>query len=324
MTVAQPLSEDDIPLQTFPPPQEFPYPILLCHGVARFDFVLSKFIDNRSSTFSDKFHYFRGLRTFLISKGYTVFHSCVPWSAGVDKRAEVLYENILSIVERTGSPKVNLICHSMAGLDARHMLFNHRHDNIIHTVAGIVTISTPHLGSPFAGFILNNFKGVLSMVGKRIDVDACQDLTVEACMEFANNPEVIDFESKILPKYVQIRSFAGVSDYKSTMSAIKPSHKYIFDREGPNDGLVSVQSAIWKSEFYQGEIPNCDHLNEICHFSLDHLLSGEVQSKFLNRMYNFYLDLATSFPLRQYDDNYSLLNDVLSNSDEVSEFEQFI
>ena len=66
------------------------YPIILAHGIARFDVGWNKLIqiDNTDDRVLDFFHYFRGIRTMLAGHGFSVFHSSVPWAARVDRRAE--------------------------------------------------------------------------------------------------------------------------------------------------------------------------------------------------------------------------------------------
>jgi len=102
------------------------YPIVLAHGVCRFDVLWNDAlnIDNTDDPQLDKLHYFKGIRTMLKQEGYMVYHSKVAWGASVDKRAEDLRINLLKILEETGAEKVNVISHSMGGLDARHILSN--------------------------------------------------------------------------------------------------------------------------------------------------------------------------------------------------------
>jgi triacylglycerol lipase len=129
------------------------YPLVLAHGVCRFDVLWCDFLktDNCNDAHTDMKHYFKGVRSMLISKGYEVFHSRVSWAAGVNTRAEDLRINIKDVLQRSGNDKVNIIAHSMGGLDARHMMFNDRDEGQIHKhVASLTTISTPHWGSPFA------------------------------------------------------------------------------------------------------------------------------------------------------------------------------
>ena len=121
------------------------YPIVLAHGVSRFDILWNESldVDNNDDPKIDRLNYFRGIRTMLKDRGYDVYHSKVAWAANVDKRAADLKENILGILEKSGAEKVNIIAHSMGGLDARHMMFNDRDDGKIHErIASLTTVST--------------------------------------------------------------------------------------------------------------------------------------------------------------------------------------
>ena len=93
------------------------YPIILAHGIARFDVGWNKLIqlDNQNSPFLDLFHYFRGIRTMLMEHGFSVYHSNVPWAESVTKRAEKLTKNVREILEKPEVEKVNIIAHSMGG-----------------------------------------------------------------------------------------------------------------------------------------------------------------------------------------------------------------
>jgi triacylglycerol lipase len=126
-----------------------PYPIVLAHGVCPFDTLWNRFLkgDNNDDPRTDGRHYFKGVRTMLKAKGYDAYHSRVSWATGVQRRAEDLRRNIVGILGRTKADKVNIIAHSMGGLDARHMLFNDRERGKIHErIASLTTISTPHHG----------------------------------------------------------------------------------------------------------------------------------------------------------------------------------
>lgn len=96
------------------------YPVVLAHGVCRFDKVWSDalVLDNNDDPKLDQLRYFKGLRTALIKKGFTVYHSNVSWAVGVETRASELKDDVIKILEKEGSGKVNIIAHSMGGLDA--------------------------------------------------------------------------------------------------------------------------------------------------------------------------------------------------------------
>ena len=135
------------------------YPIVLAHGVCRFDKVWSEALelDNNDDPKLDQLHYFKGLRTDLMKHGFTVYHSNVSWAADVETRASELKDYVIKILEKEGAEKVNIIAHSMGGLDERHMLFNFRDSDHLHErVASLTTISTPHEGSPFADWGTDN------------------------------------------------------------------------------------------------------------------------------------------------------------------------
>ena len=85
-------------------------PIVLAHGVCRFDILWNESlaVDNNDDPRIDRLHYFRGVRTMLQDKGFTVFHSSVAWAADVDHRAEDLKQNIVKILDKTGGQPVEL------------------------------------------------------------------------------------------------------------------------------------------------------------------------------------------------------------------------
>jgi triacylglycerol esterase/lipase EstA (alpha/beta hydrolase family) len=121
------------------------YPIIFAHGVCRFDKVWSEALELDNNDLKlDQLHYFKGLRTELMKHGFTVYHSNVSLAAVVETRASELNKNVKKILEKEGSEKVNIIAHSMGGLDARHMLLNFRDSDRLHEpIASLTTVSLP-------------------------------------------------------------------------------------------------------------------------------------------------------------------------------------
>ena len=146
----------------------------------------------------------------LKDKGYDVYHSKVAWAANVDKRAADLKENVLGILEKSGAEKVNIIAHSMGGLDTRHMMFNDRDDGKIHErIASLTTVSTPHAGSPFADWGLDNLSRIPVMLKKiGLDIDAFKDLRTDSCKAFNEHPDVVEFELSCQSK-IKFQTYAG-------------------------------------------------------------------------------------------------------------------
>jgi triacylglycerol lipase len=221
-------------------------------------------IDNNDNPELDNLHYFKGVRTMLKANGFVVYHSSVSWAADVNTRAEDLKENVLGVLKKEDCEKVNIIAHSMGGLDARHLLFNDRNSDKIHEhISSVTTISTPHNGSPFADWGTDNLPHVIPVAQKLgLDLNALMDLRTDRCREFNSNPEVIDFENEC-ENNIMFQSYAGRQDFWSVFDTLKLSFYIIEKEEGDNDGLVSVDSARWRDRYFKGVLENTDHLNEL-------------------------------------------------------------
>jgi len=276
------------------------YPIILAHGIARFDVGWNRLIDldNKDNLFLDFFHYFRGIRTRLIEHGFSAYHSSVPWAEGVDKRAEQLRKNVTAVLERPDTDKVNIIAHSMGGLDARHMLFNDRNKGRIHEkVASLTTIGTPHLGTSFADEGIREH-GELIDVLKRLSlyIEGVRDLTRDACAAFNNSAEVKAFEDD-LKGHVELRAYTGSTSIENVLAILRKPYKIIKKEEGDNDGLVSVRSALWERAKHKEVWEETDHLNELAWWDLEQAAT-EGFLDLTMRIHDKYLEIAGQLPGR--------------------------
>jgi triacylglycerol lipase len=275
------------------------YPIVLAHGVCRFDKVWSDALelDNNDDPNLDQLHYFKGLRTDLMKHGFTVYHSNVSWAAGVEKRASELKDDVIKILEKEGAEKVNIIAHSMGGLDARHMLFNSRDSDRLHEcVASLTTISTPHEGSPFADWGTENLPHVIPIAQKLgLSLKGLQDLRTDKCQLFNNDLNVIEFEKSCETK-IKFQTYAGVQKFWGVFDALKLSFYIIEKEEGDNDGLVSIKSAKWRDRYFMGLVENTDHLNELGWWDPSQIIENESESQLLKRIHDFYLNVAKGLP----------------------------
>lgn len=275
------------------------YPIILAHGVCRFDKLWSNTagIDACANERKDNWRYFKGVCTMLRKKGYPVFTSSVSWCAGVETRSRELLDNVHYVLKETGEKKVNIIAHSMGGLDARHMMFNDRDQGgIHHNIAALTTISTPHWGSSFADWGVAHLK-FLGMAASKLGLDtaAFDDLTVKSCTAFNKRDEVREFERSCEAK-IQFKTFAGRQKFWGVCNALKVPFYHIEQHEGENDGLVSTQSAKWKERFFAGYFENADHLNELGWWDLGQIWLGESEAELLNRIHKKYANIASDLP----------------------------
>ena len=72
------------------------YPIVLAPGACRFDVLWNRAlrVDETDNPQIDNLHYFKGLRTMLISQGYSAHHTHVSWGSDVNTRANDLKEGL--------------------------------------------------------------------------------------------------------------------------------------------------------------------------------------------------------------------------------------
>jgi triacylglycerol lipase len=126
----------------------------------------------------------------------------------------------------------------MGGLDARYMV---THLGMAQYVKALVTIASPHRGSPYADWAVRNvgnrLGGFRLMQFLGIDVQAILDVTTTSCARFN-----IDTPNVPGVKYYSVSA-------QRPRSQMPPfaihSHKVIEQADGKNDGLVSVASATW-------------------------------------------------------------------------------
>ncbi|MCA9622091.1 MAG: hypothetical protein KC731_23870, partial [Myxococcales bacterium] len=108
--------------------------------------------------------------------GVDVHLATLPPYQPPQKRAPDLWRRIQEIVELTGADKVNLVCHSLGGLDCRYLVspgglhwdVEADQATIASRVASITTVGTAHFGTPVADQLL----GALSSSDQAALVDA--------------------------------------------------------------------------------------------------------------------------------------------------------
>ncbi len=263
-----------------------PCPIILAHGICRFDHLLNATfgLDNQGD---DSLHYFRKIRSTLTREGFKVFHSNVGWSAGVETRAQQLKNELRQLTHNfRDHAKVHIIAHSMGGLDARHMIVD---EGMHERVASLTTVGTPHHGSSFADWGTGRL-GVLIPLLKRLGIDAAgfEDLTTERCKAF--NERAAKFENECGVRY---RTVAAAQERNAVFWPLHFSHGVIEDTEGPNDGLVSCESARWREEYVLDDIVG-DHIDEIGWCQLNNPQHSASREEAEQRIRDLYSRIARS------------------------------
>lgn len=256
------------------------YPIILAHGIARFDFLLNYFIKTFDALglnvvpANDGLHYFKAIASHLRRHGYDVYHSSVSFAAGVERRAEDLRNEVNKVLDVKKQEKVHIIAHSMGGLDARHMIVNH---DMAGKVSSLTTIGTPHLGTSFADWgLAHQGDEFIEVIGRVIDLGGFKDLAQGACNDFNKRAKEQEAANSVV-----YRVYAAAQKQKLVFTPLQKSWDIINENEGDNDGLVSVKSQLWQSQLEgagktkpieQKHFPvGADHLNEIGWWDLNEM-----------------------------------------------------
>lgn len=220
--------------------------------------------------------YFHKIDRAIAARGHLVISTRVHPTASVAKRARELKQLILHRLEMADQPhaKVLLIAHSMGGLDARYMVSKL---GMARHVAALLTICTPHRGSPYADWIERNLgqrMGLLPVVRKLgLDISAGIDLTTEQCARF--NDDVPDHPD------VRYASITCVRPRHQMPAFALHSHTVIGTAEGDNDGLVSDQSGRWGEHLGTWPVDHWQAVNRA--FAIRHP-SEDVSEEYLHAL----------------------------------------
>ena len=208
-----------------PPEHRVPLPVVLVHGLFGFD---------RIGVPGARFDYFRGIAKHLQSLGCEAHAVRLPASASVPERAREL----VTAIEALPHPRIDLIAHSLGGLDARYAL---THLGLASRVRSLVTVGTPHRGTPLADLAMKSplvwARRIIRAMG--LPMEAIEWLSTEALAKF--NAQVLDVPG--------VRYACVVGGMRSRDSAVPlalaPAHAYLRRVAGPNDGLVPIASQYW-------------------------------------------------------------------------------
>jgi triacylglycerol lipase len=244
-TLRPPVRVEAAPLEGVVPipgeaPRGAPLPVVLVHGLFGFD---------RIGIPGARFDYFRGIAKHLGSLGCHAHAVKLPAASSVPARAKEL----VAAIEALQHDRIDLIAHSLGGLDARYAL---AHLGLAKRVRSLVTVGTPHRGTPIADLALRGPIGwaqrVLRALG--LPVEAVEWLSTEALERF--NREVPD-----VPGVRYACVVGGMRRADSVVALpLVPAHAYLRKVAGANDGLVPIASQYWGETLAEIE---ADHFAQI-------------------------------------------------------------
>lgn len=209
------------------------YPVLLLHGVGFRDF---KYVN-----------YWGRIPNELIKNGATIYYGHQEAWGTIEDNALAIKDKIHEILAREGCEKVNIIAHSKGGLDARYVVSQL---DMGQYIGSLTMVGTPHRGSEVLEFAYKLPTKLIIFIGNQINRHykvigdknpnfhrASKQFLIEEATAF--NQEVLDDEG------VYYQSYA--SKMKTPLSDLLLMVPYCIVRKmgGPNDGLVTVESAKW-------------------------------------------------------------------------------
>jgi triacylglycerol lipase len=291
--------DDLCQIEEEPPCNEAPFPIVLAHGMGGFDSL-------------GTLEYYFQVAADLTASGEQVFTAEVSQFQSSEVRGAELAVFVDEALASSNACKVNIIAHSQGGLDARFILGTLGYGD---RVASVVSIGTPHNGTPIADTMLGLSPGLsaalttafLGFFGLAIDnpsddpnvVASLNSLAEANAAAFAaanpDDPNVAFFSvaGRSLLQAADEECAGGLRPNPPTTDAIDATllttglflqGLNILDPI-PNDGMVPVASQ--KHGTFFGCIP-ADHADEIG--QLADLIADPV-SQFDHKA--FYRDLAS-------------------------------
>lgn len=230
-----------IRVKTYPQPEiiSLKYPILLCHGYGAYASLL------KPTQMHDVCMHLRTHGVQAIAPNGAPF-------ASIQTRAEnwtLLFHEVRKMLH---AEKLNIVAHSMGGLDMRYAISKL---DIAPFVESLTTIATPHHGTWLAELglsapelIRDRLKEFLNWVGNnmypRVESDI-QSAVSQLTREYVRN----DFNPNT-PDHPDVKYYSYSAAYHNT-KLLDVSPALLFQsslmgkHEGPNDGIVSEESAHW-------------------------------------------------------------------------------
>ena len=218
------------------------HPVLLAHGLFGFDELRLG---------SGRVEYWKGVPRALRKMGVDVAVPRFDAAASVERRAGQLAEAIRAI----DSKKVNIVAHSMGGVDARLAIAEY---GVADRVASLVSVASPHRGTPLASLgsiALGPFsrpskkkrkrvaaapKADDSLVPRRggLDMGGVRDARPDSMRAF--NKRIRDDER------VHYASVVGsVEGVGRLHPLLIPGYLFLSGSAGRNDGVVPEESQAW-------------------------------------------------------------------------------
>lgn len=243
-------------LEKWPQPEyiQLQHPVVLCHGYGAIASLI------KPTPLQD-------VCMLLRQHGLPAFAPNIVPYAKIEIRAHAWKRLILELLDTLETDKVNIVAHSMGGLDMRYAISKL---GISEHIESLTTVATPHQGATLARFALdtprpikNNLASVFNWMGNQLypEIESDSEGSVKQLtpeyVQKTFNPEVPDMESV---DYYSVSAAVGKGTNAPVENLVNWQNNYIYEHEGINDGFVSERSAHWGTHL---KMINLSHLEQM-------------------------------------------------------------
>lgn len=209
------------------------YPIMLIHGIG--------YRDNGAGG------YWGRIPEFLKNHGAKLWFGNQDAFGTIESNAAQLKASAEKALFRYGSQKLNLIAHSKGGLEARYLISKL---GMADYVASLTTLATPHRGIVSMDQMRERarpvYDGLVALFNRMLTVDGGEENPSPKVYE-QMTADYMKVFNLLVPNVESVYYQSYAFDMKNPWSdpAMGIFYGFVRKMEGPNDGLVSVESAKW-------------------------------------------------------------------------------
>ena len=234
------------------------FPLVMVHGWTGFENI-------------GPLTYFFNVQDDLEDLGYPIAIAVLDPYNSVDIRGEQLKDFVATVLANQRARKVNLLGHSQGGIDSRYVAAEGG-GGYGDRVGAVITLGTPHYGTPFTDIALGLIPGptepvlafLFNFLGaaqdQQSDVLASLETLSETFMQEEFNVLYVDDPRVKYYSWMGETCVGGLGCQDILDPLLVFSYETIFAEAGANDGLVPESSAMWGE--YLGLIP-ADHIDQI-------------------------------------------------------------
>lgn len=190
------------------------------------------------------------LRSMIDHREYRCAFMNLNYRGSIRENSAELMRQLTTVTERYNVSNVVIVAHSKGGLDVQGAILYHHAERYIDCV---VTLATPHWGSPLPDLMLPLIRNVSSRCANAIMCDAVADMRVAEMAAFRK-----EFDCNQRCTDVVFMTLNGTGTDNKCSSPGGSIKKTILNMYGPNDDMVVLSMSLKPGAYDLGTLP-VDH-----------------------------------------------------------------